>query len=65
MHDINHSFDLTVEDSTSIQVMAQAKFFAAESEERVEDGFDCAGTFGTAGTMGGTFGSVGTFGCCC
>lgn len=63
---IQHNFDLTVEDGDGIEVVKHTAFFAAQSEERVDDGgFDCAGTVGSAGTIGGTLGTAGTFGCCC
>lgn len=61
---MNHIFDITIE-SNDIQSIERSTFYANSSEQEDKSNFDCAGTFGSAGSFGGTLGSVGTFGCCC
>ena len=60
-----HSFDMSIDNGNEIQLIERSSFNAAPSGPEGEPGFDCAGTFGSAGSFGGTLGSVGTFGCCC
>jgi hypothetical protein len=65
MNNINHSFDLSLDVESDVEVLNRAAYFA-EQQDKVDDGgFDCAGTVGSAGSFGGTLGTFGTFGCCC
>jgi hypothetical protein len=61
---INHSFDLSPDVGAQVEVLGSSTYFV-EEVARADDGFDCAGTVGTFGSVGGCAGTFGSFGCCC
>ena len=64
---INHVFDLPIVTDNNFKVIERSTYYAINTTTpgNVDEGYDCAGTFGSAGSFGGTFGSVGSWGCCC
>jgi len=65
--ELGHNFDFTIDIERKVQPIERSSFYAVQGPEgpKGEPGYDCAGTFGSAGTFGGTFGSIGSWGCCC
>lgn len=61
---INHSFDLSPDVGTDVEVLSSASYFV-EAVAKDDGGFDCAGTVGTFGSAFGCAGTFGSFGCCC